>query len=133
VCPERSKYIAGECNIGEKEVAVRKKMLIFFLPLLALITFLSLRYCQSIFCWLGLLTVSFLSIVVYLEIRFRFCILFGFFNLYNFQHLGNLSEVKEKCDCNKDRRRVAKIILQSLFASLAYASIIHLVSVNYHF
>ena len=133
VSVEGTKYLAGKCNIGEKEIAARKKILFLFLPLMALLTFLALHYCQSVICWFSLLAISFLSIVTYLEIRFRFCIMFGFFNLYNFEKLGELSEVKNKGDCHKDRQRVVKIILQSLFASLAYACIIHYFSMSYHF
>ena len=126
-------YIPGKCNIGEQEVRVRKKFLSFLLPLAIGLTYLSLHYCQSFLCWTGLLILSFLSIVLYLEIRLRFCILFGFFNLYNFGKLGELMEVTNDGDCKKDRNRVMKIIFQSLFASLAYAYLVHMFATNYDF
>jgi hypothetical protein len=126
-------YNPGNCNIGQKEVKVRKKFFYFFLALTVLLTLCSGSMCESLAVWIGLVVSSFAAIVLYLEVRFRFCILFGFFNLYNFRKLGNIDEVKDKSHCKKDRRRVLEIFLQSLIVSLAYCVLVHMVGMWYHF
>jgi hypothetical protein len=78
-----------------------------------------------------LIASSFAVIVIYIEIRYHFCILFGFFHLYNFKHLGNLQEVNCKEDQRTDRKRVKKIIFQSLFVAVIYSTIIHMMAVSY--
>ena len=123
-------YKPGICNMGEKEIAVRKKLLGFFTVLMAGFTICCFAFCDSLFSWFALIATSFAAIVVYLEIRYRFCILFGFFHLYNFRHLGNLDEVHCKEDQKSDRKRVKKIVFQSLFIAVIYSSIIHMMAMN---
>ena len=123
-------YKSGICNIGEKEISVRKKFLLFFLPFVFLLTALCFSYSDSLLCWFALIAFTFAAIVLYLEIRYRFCILFGFFNLYNFGRLGNLSEVKCSDDRKRDRKRTLQIVVQALLVSVIYASVTHLLAMN---
>ena len=127
----RSGYKPGECNIGEREVSVRKKFLAFFTLVMAGFTVACFAWCDSLLCWFALIASSFAMIVLYLEIRYRFCIIFGFFHLHNFRHLGNLEEVKCKEDQQNDRKRVKKIVIQALFVSVIYSSIIHMMAMNH--
>ncbi len=127
------RYKPGVCNMGDREVSVRKKFLAFFTLIMIAFTVSCFTYCDSLFCWFALIGSSFAAITIYLEIRFRFCILFGFFNLYNFKHLGNLEEVNCKDDQRCDRKRVRKIIFQSVFVSVIYSSIIHLMAMSHPF
>lgn len=119
-------YSPGTCNIGVHEIKVRKKFIGLFLPLTLIFTFLCLFYCHSLFLWSLLVFSSFALIVLYLEIKYRFCILFGFFSLYNFNRLGNLHEVKNKDSIRKDQRRVWEIVLIASAFSLFFATGIHL-------
>src|SRR5690242_10067932 len=123
-------YKPGICNMGEREISVRKKLLGFFSILMIGFTLCSFAYCDSLLSWFALIASSFAVIVIYLEIRYRFCILFGFFHLYNFKHLGNLEEVQCKEDQQSDRKRVKKIVIQSLFLAVIYSSIIHMMAVS---
>ena len=124
-------YKPGICNMGEREISVRKKLLGFFSVLTIGFTICCFAYCESMITWLALIASSFAVIVIYLEIRYHFCILFGFFHLYNFKQLGNLEEVRCKDDQRTDRKRVKKIVFQSLFVSVIYSSIIHMLAINY--
>lgn len=126
-------YKPGVCNMGEREVSVRKKFLAFFTVLMIGFTACCFAYCDSLLSWFALIASSFAVIVIYLEIRYRFCILFGFFHLYNFKHLGNLEEVQCKDDQRCDRKRVKKIIFQSLFISVVYSSVIHMMAMTHPF
>ncbi len=116
--------------MGEREISVRKKFLVFFSIIMAGFTASCFAFCESIFCWVALIVSSFAMMVIYLEIRYRFCILFGFFHLYNFHHLGNLDEVRCKDDQSTDRKRVKKIVMQALFISVLYSTIIHMMAMN---
>lgn len=123
---EKNQYHPGICNIGLQEVSIRKKFIWLFLPLTIFFTVTCLFYCHSLFLWFLLVASSFSLIVLYLEVKYQFCILFGFFSLYNFHRLGNLHEVKDKESIVKDRRRVWEIIVISSALSLSFATGIHL-------
>ena len=119
--------------MGEREVSVRKKFLAFFTVVTAGFTVCCFAYCESMVSWFALIASSFAVIVLYLEIRYRFCILFGFFHLYNFKQLGNLEEVQCKEDQQYDRRRVKQIVINALFISVVYSTIIHMVATGIPF
>jgi len=123
-----SHYQPGNCNIGQREIKLRKKFFRFFMFLSIILSIAGIRWCDSIALWISLLVCVFAVIVIHLEIRYRFCILFGFFGLYNFDKLGVLHEVTDRDDAKKDRKRVVEICLESLVVSLAYASLIHLLA-----
>ena len=125
------RYKPGICNMGDREISVRKKFLGFFSILTIGFTICCFAYCDSVVTWIALIVSSFAVILIYLEIRYRFCILFGFFHLYNFKHLGNLNEVQCRDDQRTDRKRVKKIVYQSLFVAVIYSTIIHMMAVSY--
>ncbi len=127
--PESSSpYKPGVCNIGQPEIRVRKIFLRFFIVTSIVLTGCTFFWFQSLIVWALLLFSSFSLTVLYYQIKYRFCILFGFFNLHNFKQLGQLEEVKHPEYIHKDRKRVGEIILQSLAFSLVYASAIHLIA-----
>ncbi|MEO8087212.1 MAG: hypothetical protein ABI763_10355 [Bacteroidota bacterium] len=127
------RYKPGTCNMGAREVSVRKKFLAFFAVIMIGFTICCFAYCDSIFSWIALIGSSFAVIVLYLEIKYRFCIIFGFFHLYNFKQLGNLEEVQCKEDQQCDNKRVKKIIFQSLFISVVLSSIVHMMAMSHPF
>ena len=122
---ENNQYRAGEQNIGFREVSVRKKFLYFFTVVTIVTTIWSYQYCQSMLCWWIMLFSAFSFTVLFLEVKYKFCILFGFFNLFNFGRLGELSDVKSREDGKKDMKRVIQITLLSLFLAVSYASVVH--------
>ncbi len=126
-------YKPGTCNIGEREISVRKKFLVFFSAVMIGFTISCFAYCDSLLCWFALIGSSFAMMVLYLEIKYRFCIIFGFFHLQNFKQLGNLEEVQCKEDQQQDKSRVKKIVFQALFISVVYSSIIHMMAMTHPF
>lgn len=122
---KKDQYVPGECNIGLHEVNIRKKFIWLFAPLTIVFSIACLYHCHSVLLWIMLVVSSFSLIVLYLEIKYKFCILFGFFSLYNFGRLGNLHEVKNQESICKDRSRVLGIILIAGVASLSFAMGIH--------
>jgi len=118
-------YQPGKCNIGLREIIVRKKFLILFLPLSIILSASSYFIPDSKVIWLGVLVCSFSSIVLFSEIKYKFCVIFGFFSLYNFKQLGNLDHIQESDKKEKDRQRVLKTIVASMFLALIYSAMLH--------
>jgi hypothetical protein len=121
----RANYIPGRCNIGTKELLVRKKFLLFFLPVSFFLSIASIVFPESKLIWTTLLLTSFFSIVLIREITTGFCVIFGFFSLYNFKQLGNLDHVLQMQNKRLDRRRVLKVLVISLLSAFLYSSILH--------
>lgn len=127
------RYVPGECNIGHREIRVRKRFLSLFLPLTFIFTVVNFFLPESILVWISLLFTSFCVIVLYKEIKTGFCIIFGFFNLYNFKELGNLEDAQKPQDMNKDRKKVLQIIVGSLAVALLYSVSVHYIAVMIFF
>ncbi|MEY4594625.1 MAG: hypothetical protein RIQ47_1035 [Bacteroidota bacterium] len=134
MCPNSAQnhYQPGSCNIGVPEIRVRKLFLRVFTIASVLITSGSILWAHSIIIWSLMLFFSFSTIVLYFEIRYRFCILFGFFNLSNFKQLGQLEEIKNPEHIRKDRKRVAEILVKSFAFALIYATTVHLIIEKVH-
>ncbi|HNT82284.1 MAG: hypothetical protein BWX95_02111 [Bacteroidetes bacterium ADurb.Bin141] len=120
-------YLAGCCNIGEKEVRVRQKFLFLFLFISVLLTIAVRLACAK---WLAVLLMitSFATVVLFIEVLTRFCILFAFFSLYNFKELGNLENVDDHHCHKKDVVRATILVLGSLALSLIYTWIVYRIS-----
>jgi hypothetical protein len=127
-----SQYKPGYCNIGRRELSVRKKLFSFCFVVTLAFSVLGLIYSQSYIWWILLLLSAFTLFVLYLEIRYRFCIFFGFFNFYNFGNLGNLEDVKDKEDGNKDKKRTASILIKALLLSLAFTAVLRMLATQFH-
>ncbi len=118
-------YQPGKCNIGQREISVRKKFLLLFLPMSIILSAGSYFIPESKILWIGVLVCSFSSIVLLSEIKYKFCVIFGFFSLYNFKQLGNLDHIQESDKKEKDRQRVLKTIVASMFLALIYSAMLH--------
>jgi len=115
---QTEKYEAGLCNIGQQEINIRKKLFNFSLLVTLLMTCLSLSFFQHGWMMMLLFSSSFFCILLLIEVRLKFCILFGLFNLYNFNSLGKLETVNDSIHSRKDRLKAFKIVTVSLLASL---------------
>ena len=117
-------YSAGLCNIGEKEVAVRQKLLLF--SLIGVVAFtVVIHFLHSLIICFLILMFTFTTVLLFIEIRTGFCIFFGIFKLHNFKHLGNLDSVDDKHCCHKDRMKAMRIIFFALLLSLPYAWMVY--------
>lgn len=113
-------YQPGLCNIGIPEIGIRKKLFTFFLLVTLLLTCLSFSLYKHPWMMFLFFGSTFFTILLFIEIRLRFCILFGFFNLHNFSHPGNLENVDNPHHGQKDKIKAIKIIsLTVLAAALA--------------
>ena len=124
-------YKAGLCNIGDKEVIIRKKVFTFFLLITLVMTLLSINHHHHIWMIILLFSSFFFTVLLWLEIRFSFCIFFGLFNLFNFSNPGNLENVNDPEHCKKDRIKSLKLIsfsfiLAALFTYIDYKMVCYI-------
>ena len=114
-----NQYEAGLCNIGKHEISIRKKLFSFSLLVCIAMACLSICFYQHRWMQFLLFSSTFFTILLFIEIRIRFCILFGLFNLYNFNKLGQLDNVTFEEHRKKDKLKAFKIItLTTLAATL---------------
>ncbi len=112
-------YQPGACNIGEKELKVRQKFLLFFFSLTVALT-IATHLTHSLLALLFLFLFTYSTIVLFVEVTTRFCVLFGFFGIYNFKALGNLDTIHD-CRCKKrDRVKSFLILTGALILSVPY-------------
>lgn len=117
---EKEIYRAGFCNIGNQELAVRKKLFTFSFLVSLVMTWITICYHTHLWVMSLLFGSVFFTILLFIEIRLKFCILFGFFSLHNFHHLGHLDNVENKEYCQKDRAKAFKIVTLALVAAGGY-------------
>lgn len=116
-------YIPGQCNLGSKEIEMRKRkafggMIITLLSIIAIQIFHpSPNYRLLIFIPL------FYSILCYYQAQQKFCVAFGIIGIYNFESLGKSKRVTQNEFKNQDRRNSWLIILKTFFLSFLLAAI----------
>jgi hypothetical protein len=119
----KKSYKSGLCNIGEREVIIRQKLLLISFFATVALTILA-HFCHWKLICFSLFFSSFVTILIIIEIKMQFCILFAFFNLHNFKELGNLDNVEHPECKRKDRRRAMQIITGSALLALPYTFLI---------
>lgn len=123
----------GLCNIGEREIKLRKKLLTISTAAGLLAAYLFIFHHDSVWLLIFFFLTLFASILIFMEVRLRFCVLFGIFNLQNFGRLGELKEVSCREACRKAREKAIRMILNSLFmAAIITGALYYLICINSH-
>jgi hypothetical protein len=115
-----STYIAGTCNIGQKEIRRRQFVAVIglFFSILSLITMISTKAPNG--ARLGIFIPLMVTAIGYVQSRSKFCLAYGFAGTFNFGKMGELSRVSDASDKAADRRTALKILGKSfLLASIA--------------
>lgn len=120
---KKDSYQTGVCNIGDREVVIRQKLLLFAFASTVFFTVLVHFFNTSLlYAVLAFATLS--TVITILEIKTRFCILFGVFSLYNFKEPGNLDDVTDRMCKKKDRIKALQYFISSVVITLPYVFII---------
>ena len=119
-----STYIAGTCNIGEKEIRRRQSAAIiglFFsiITLAALIIVNAPRAARF-----GIFIPLMIAAVGYVQARSKFCLAFGFAGTFNFGKLGQLSRVSDPASKAADRATALKILAKSLVLAIIATAVV---------
>jgi len=115
-----STYIAGTCNIGQKEIRRRQFVAVIglFFSILSLIAMISTKAPNG--ARLGIFIPLMVAAIGYVQSRSKFCLAYGFAGTFNFGKMGELSRVSDASDKAADRRTALKILGKSfLLASIA--------------
>ncbi len=107
-------YVPGTCNIGPKELKIRKKATIAAALFCVLSIALLLLFNAPTSWRLALFIPASALGVTFQQWYFKFCIAFGMQGLFNFGEVGKSIAVEQKADYTKDRIKVAKIMLVGL-------------------
>lgn len=51
----------------------------------------------------------------------KFCVYYGFLQVFNFENIKNISKVKDLSDSEKDKQKALKLIVIAASAALVYA------------
>ena len=120
-----STYIAGTCNIGEKEIRRRQLVAVIgaILSLVSLIGFISTDSTRSV--RLGIFLPLMIAAVGFVQSRSKFCLAYGFAGTFNFGKLGDLSRVSDPVSKAADRATALRILMKSfLLAAIATAVVV---------
>ncbi|HEY6950885.1 MAG TPA: hypothetical protein VI758_00685, partial [Bacteroidota bacterium] len=111
-----SHYIPGECNIGQAEIDLRRRLGWIGLTLTIVLWFF-LNYVRAAPFWFFLiLAPSTLCAVGFIQAKMRFCAAFGLRNLFNFgSEVGKTDTVLQAEFRTKDRSTALKILGVSFF------------------
>lgn len=123
----------GLCNIGEREIRLRKKLLTVSSALGLLAAYLFIFHHDSIWLFIFFFLTLFASLLIFSEVRSRFCVLFGIFNLQNFGMLGELKEINCPEACKKARGKAIRMILNSFFlAAIISGALYYFICLSTH-
>jgi len=115
-----STYVAGTCNIGQKEIRRRQFVAVLglFLSVSSLVAMISVSAPTG--ARVGIFLPLMVAAVGYVQSRSKFCLAYGFAGTFNFGKLGDLSRVSNPEDKAADRATALKILGKSfLLASIA--------------
>ncbi|MFZ9846706.1 MAG: hypothetical protein ACO3EE_00985 [Flavobacteriales bacterium] len=111
-------YIPGTCNIGPKEISVRKKasILAAIVCVISMVLILILHTHKS---WrLMLFIPATACAVTFQQWYFKFCVAFGIKGIFNFGDLGKSFSIQQKAHYRKDRMKAIKMIIVGMLFGL---------------
>lgn len=126
---EKNRYIPGVCNIGPDEIKRRKiggwSGLIITIALWGAFFLFDIPRIWTLL----LFFTAMMSAVGFLQAYMRFCVYFGFANLFNFGDVGKTDSVSQAEFRKKDRKKAWQLLGYAFLISivitfLAYKSII---------
>jgi hypothetical protein len=112
-------YIPGKCNIGEKEIELRRRQGILGAVISIVLIFTFILFPFNNLIRLVLFFPALLGFLGFFQSREKFCVQYGFLGLFNFEkRVGVTTKVEEKY-ISQDRIKASFVILKSiLLASL---------------
>lgn len=111
-------YIPGVCNIGKEEIKKRNQVGIAGLVLTVLIYFIFVYFEVSKEVRFLVFIPAVISAIGLLQARMRFCVYYGFAEMFNFDSLGKSNEVKNDEFVRKDKKRARSIIYSAVLIGI---------------
>ncbi len=119
-----STYIAGTCNIGEKEIRRRQFVAAvgMFFSVLSLITLIAANAPRG--ARFGIFIPFMVTAVGYVQSRSKFCLAYGFAGTFNFGKLGDLSRVSDPASKAADRATALRILGKSFMLAFIATAVV---------
>jgi ABC-type phosphate/phosphonate transport system permease subunit len=111
-------YIPGTCNIGPKEISIRKKAsvlaAIFCIVFVILMLMLDTHKAWRLVLFFPAAAFG----VTFQQWYYKFCVAFGMKGIFNFGDLGKSFTIEQKEDYAKDRMKALKMIVVGMLFGL---------------
>jgi predicted nucleic acid-binding Zn ribbon protein len=119
-----STYIAGTCNIGEKEIRRRQSVAIIglFLSISTLLVMILVSAPRG--ARFGIFIPLMITAVGYVQARSKFCLAYGFAGTFNFGKLGDLSRVSDSESKAADRATALSILGKSFVLAIIATAVV---------
>ncbi len=117
-------YIAGTCNIGEKEIRRRQSVAFIglFFSIASLLVMISVSAPRS--ARIGIFIPLMITAVGYVQARSKFCLAYGLAGTFNFGKLGDLSRVSDPVSKAADRATALRIIGKSFVLAIIATAVV---------
>ena len=116
---EKNTYIPGVCNIGPDEIKRRKiggwSGLIITIALWGAFLLFDIPRIWSLLIFFP----AMMSAVGFLQAYMRFCVYFGFANLFNFGDVGKTDSISQAEFRKKDRKKAWQLLSYAFLISIA--------------
>ena len=122
----QNEYIPGTCNIGPKEIAMRKRASIYAAIFLIALIVLMLTFEVNKNWRLVLFIPAATFGVTFQQWYFKFCVYFGFKGVFNFGDMGQQFSIEQKENFKKDRIKVAKMIVAGILFGAIITTLFYL-------
>lgn len=120
-------YIPGVCNIGPSEINRRKSKLKLAVALLLLSTIGYFMLALPAISFSIVACFATYMFILIFQLRQKFCIVFGWKSIYNFNDLKSRKEkVNEEAWRALDKKQTLKIVFYSLLSTGLYLALIFL-------
>lgn len=116
-------YIPGVCNIGPDEIAHRNKVAWIGLVFTIILWVLFITLDVPALWRLTLFIPATISATGFLQAYMKFCVYFGFANLFNFGSVGNTDTVSQAEYRAKDKKKAWQITLSAILIGIVVAYI----------
>ena len=119
-----STYVAGTCNIGEKEIRRRQSVAIFglFLSVSTLLVMILVSAPRG--ARFGIFIPFMITAIGYVQARSKFCLAYGFAGTFNFGKLGDLSRVSDSESKAADRATALRILGKSFVLAIIATAVV---------
>ena len=117
-------YIAGTCNIGEKEIRRRQSVAFIglFFSIASLLVMIAVSAPRS--ARIGIFIPLMITAVGYVQARSKFCLAYGLAGTFNFGKLGDLSRVSDPVSKAADRATALRIIGKSFVLAIIATAVV---------
>ena len=120
---EENEYVPGTCNMGEKEIERRKKLVIIGSTFTILsIVILQVFGFPTEWRLIIFFPLSF-TILCFQEALQKFCVVFGIKGVFNFKNIRKVIRIEQEDDRKKDRKKGWVIIFTSALIGFVVAMI----------